>query len=411
MGGAKQEWEASLDRGYRLPQGVVCSMHFIDPLLVQTVMLGGYASTCDFCDRTGPEIAANLADVVAVIGDAFWEYWSNPDDEGIIWDAEEQQWFAELESIESILDWEFKEIVTDDTEIWERIVECFPDGEVCRRGYFRRTREQALRFGWRDFTERLKHDTRYVFLVEQSDVGTATFDDEGIPPSAMLERLGKLVFDHALVNEIDAGHVWYRARVHNCDAIISTATELGTAPRKFANTSNRMSPAGIPMFYGSLDVPTALAETWPETMADLCATTGAFASAREMTLIDLTELPDVPSILDLRQRTEREELIFLHDFVRDISAEIVRDGREHVDYVPTQVVTEYFRRVWTWEKGHPHGIMYRSAKTTSGVCCVLFVSNEGCADTVDGWDSIPEKMLGLDRDSLERHRRAEIPLN
>lgn len=36
-------------------------------------------------------------------------------------------------------------------------------------------------------------------------------------------------------------------------------------------------------------------------------------------------------------------LCFLQKFIHDITLPVELDGREHVDYVPTQVFTEYLR--------------------------------------------------------------------
>ena len=40
-------------------------------------------------------------------------------------------------------------------------------------------------------------------------------------------------------------------------------------------------------------------------------------------------------------------LVFLHHVAEDISCPIARDDRVHIEYVPTQVVTEYLLTVTT----------------------------------------------------------------
>jgi hypothetical protein len=55
----------------------------------------------------------------------------------------------------------------------------------------------------------------------------------------------------------------------------------------------------------------------------------------------------------LEARRERAELSFLHGFARDLSAQIERDNRIHIEYVPTQVVSEYLRRVFRDANGSP----------------------------------------------------------
>ncbi|WP_146060416.1 RES domain-containing protein [Amycolatopsis sp. CA-128772] len=66
--------------------------------------------------------------------------------------------------------------------------------------------------------------------------------------------------------------------------------------------------------------------------------------------------------------SQRYDLVFLHRFAADLGKPIALDGREHIEYVATQVVTEYLRFV---SSNAVDGILYRSAQN-DGVCCVLF---------------------------------------
>jgi hypothetical protein len=47
-----------------------------------------------------------------------------------------------------------------------------------------------------------------------------------------------------------------------------------------------------------------------------------------------------PSLFDEQRRHLRAGLSFLHDFAADLAKPIEKDGREHIEYVPTQIVTE-----------------------------------------------------------------------
>jgi hypothetical protein len=59
---------------------------------------------------------------------------------------------------------------------------------------------------------------------------------------------------------------------------------------------------------------------------------------------------------------------------------VTLDGREHVEYVPTQIVTEYFRRVFPQENdGVVDGLLYRSSRR-DGTCCVVFAKSSDVAD-------------------------------
>jgi RES domain len=87
-------------------------------------------------------------------------------------------------------------------------------------------------------------------------------------------------------------------------------------------------------------------------------------------------LPLIPSLSDPERRENYYELRFLHEFTRDLIEPVVLDGREHIDYVPTQVVTEYIR----WLPALAiDGILFASAQN-GGTSCVIFCGPEAYAD-------------------------------
>jgi len=108
-----------------------------------------------------------------------------------------------------------------------------------------------------------------------------------------------------------------------------------------------MSPAGIPMFYGAVDGYTAVAETPTGRIEkSQIISVAEFVSVKEFWVVDLSTLPRIPSRFSETSRHERGAIRFLHDFVSDLSKPVKKDGREHIEYVPTQIVTEYFRHVF-----------------------------------------------------------------
>lgn len=135
-----------------------------------------------------------------------------------------------------------------------------------------------------------------------------------------------------------------------------------------------MSPAGIPMFYGSDDKTTTLAEM-PELPRFYAIAT--FKTLRTLRVLDLTKV-EAPSIFDLSDQADYDWLVFMGQFLRDFSSPIERDDRIHIDYVPTQIITEYLRDV-KLDGGHLDGIKYRSSRNRGGVCYVLFIDKYGVA--------------------------------
>lgn len=76
----------------------------------------------------------------------------------------------------------------------------------------------------------------------------------------------------------------------------------------------------------------------------------------------------------LASRPKRmEALTFLRDFVESISRPVRKDGREHIDYVPSQVVCEYFATQFTIDGDvRLDGIAYPSTVRAGGTNLVLF---------------------------------------
>ena len=251
----------------------------------------------------------------------------------------------------------------------------------------------ALRYAWNGFREKVKHETRFVFL-SISEESSPHPDD--FTTSETLEKLIDIIQLRGVLTDIPASHIFYRGRmVDKPEPAGYDASTLGSPP-PMAASANRMSPAGISMFYGCDDIPTVVAEIGSHT-AKRFAVIGAFETTRPLRMVNLAVLPPIPSVFDSEQRKYYHELRFLHEFARDLSAPVVLDGREHIEYVPTQVVTEYMR----WLPAVAiDGILFASAQN-GGTSCVIFCGAEGCADAgkVTG-----ETMLRLKDGSIQTVR-------
>jgi hypothetical protein len=134
-----------------------------------------------------------------------------------------------------------------------------------------------------------------------------------------------------------------------------------------------MSPAGIPMFYGSDDKRTTLAEM-PELPKHYAI--GTFETQRPLRMLDLTQVR-APSIFDMTEEVDYDWLLFMGAFLDDFASPIERDDRIHIDYVPTQVITEYVRDAKLGGDPPLDGIKYRSARRNGGICYVVFIDEYG----------------------------------
>ena len=91
------------------------------------------------------------------------------------------------------------------------------------------------------------------------------------------------------------------------------------------------------MFYGGLERETAVQEV--KSNGPTAASIGQFELLDEIRVVDLTVLPPVRGLFADGTRQEKAAIAFLHQFVEDATLPIERDGREHIEYVPTQIVT------------------------------------------------------------------------
>ena len=159
------------------------------------------------------------------------------------------------------------------------------------------------------------------------------------------------------------------------------------------------------MFYGAFEMTTAQVEASVSMPLNpkWTLTGAAWRCAKPLRVLDLSDLPPVPSIF-AASREQRGALQFLWEFVKSITAPVVHDGREHIDYVPTQILTEYFReRVKCSDGSALNGIVYPTARRRDGRSVVVFASQKDLDP--DGMCGDEEPLLNLDPSSVRRLRR------
>lgn len=375
MGRAK-EWQLEQwDRGYSEADGDICAGCVNDPALKEWVANNTTAHACTFCGCESAEpIAASFDEFVGVVLTGVRFDWNHPDDEGIMYISAEGGYQASISDTWDVLaDYD----ISDDTDVVDAIMDVVGSDGWVEREYYVGDSSQRLEWGWDWFKQVVKHHTRYVFLTpDESDRMVE------VPPSKMLAAIGATVNDEladlSLINEIPIDTDLVRIRIGEKE--FHAAEEVGTPPAESANQPNRMSPAGIAMFYGAFDVDTAKAETFdPNQHAGQILSIARFRPTRALRVLDLADLPDIPSVFDENGHSRIHPLRFLHAFAQDIIQPIARDGREHIEYVPTQIVTEYFRRVFRDAGGASlDGLIYNSSRDGGKRAFVLFCENEQC---------------------------------
>jgi len=390
----------------------VCPKCIDDYALARFIRANAVKKTCDYCGRrskTRP-IAAPVDNVMTEISAGIRSEWRHPDSVGVPYESAEGGYQGNVIDTYDLINDKLWDVFTNE-DLRQDIIGSFDaQGAMwCDRHFWTLPPQKALRYGWEEFTKLVKHHIRYVFL-RASDDNRNYRGYEEIPPNLFLETLGQVIEEAGLVRMLPSNTRLFRARVHKRSKTLQNALDLGPPPADKAVYSNRMSPAGVSMFYGAFDRKTAIAEILDGSVkSGRVVTIAAFEIARTFPVLDLTKLPQVPSIFDSEERHKRPGIIFLRGFSTDLSRRIEKDGREHIEYVPTQVVTEYFRHVHIdQELGKIRGILYRSSQNSSGECCVMFFQNEQCCEIAPNWNSVTEEYnpteaqfwLGLDLHSL-----------
>ena len=367
MGQEKRLLEEQWERGWELVgDRFVCGACFDDAEIAAFIAENAEQPRCDYCKAAATEdqaIAAPVNSVFEFLADAIRYEWQDPSAEV---PAEGGEYVFPPSSTDDLV-WEIPiPIVTD--ALLEEFLDSFADLAWVPTHFFSLREDEALRSGWEDFVRHVTQRVRFFF----ADVPGSQYGD--IPVNDVLSRIESVVKRVGLISEMPGGTDVYRVRVHGLSKSPTSASDLGPPPPPLA-AQNRMSPAGISMFYGALDQATALEETPPSDW-EPAATVGVFVTRQPLLLFDLGDIPPAPSYWDPNERPRRRAIAFLHKFADAISIPIERDGREHINYVPTQVLTEYFRHVFRVDGQSIAGIRYRSAKNGGGVCVVLFAGNE-----------------------------------
>jgi hypothetical protein len=319
-----------------------------------------------------------MDEVVALVAESLTAEWS--DAYGLVlWDHEEQQYAFPVRETDDIL-WDENLGALGDA-FWD-IVNAIDTKDWCPRSFPSLSRSEVLMGSWNRLVQTVKHKRRFFFGFAPRLAQASEYFD----PLDLLKQIGRFAERFAVLRTVPPSTRFFRAQAHSATQVLVGCGRLGTAPSELALQSNRMSPAGIPMFYGATDTQTAVREVFDDTRVRPVVTVATFATTKPLVVLDLTAVPNVPSIFDEVRRHQRGPIEFLRSFAREIAKPIARDEREHIEYVPSQVVTEYFRDLYETRKGDKvSGILYSSVKRKGGVCCVLFASNEECGGDADAW--------------------------
>lgn len=392
MGGASRAYEERLDRAWSGSDNRICAECLTDDALkvvVRAEEVTGEGS-CLACDQEPSApfdvlLEAFVDGVNFLFEDALNTVMYVSAEGGFVGGKTTDSWDL-MEQFEDCFETENGHLILDEIRL------CLDDKTWVDREDPDFGPEAMLEQAWKDFCMSIKYESRFVFWLAKKSKADLDHPQDEFTPASALHHVGELIEELQLYKSYEKGEVFFRAQTFDKQEVpLSASKRLGTAPAKYALQGNRMSPAGIPMFYASESEAVALDEVGVR-LDHNAASVGQFSATKELNVVDLTALPPMPSPFDKEKRDQRWMISFLKSFVSEISQPIEL-GRDQVDYVPTQVMTEYLLRI---HEGHKRidGIRFQSAAHPGGINVALDIANENFIEaTVVGDQSTLQMQL------------------
>ena len=358
----------------------VCAECFVDSGVREFIENNETKAQCSFCSgKPGEAPVALLEEVKDHIKTCIYEEYD---------DAENQLAYDEGEYVGA--HWDTEDLLVDeigldlpkdnDEKLLTELLGCLGDITWCERNGYGLDDQNRARFSWARFCEVVMHRRRFFFSDYEKEPYEETYS-----PGEVLDKLFQDAERYDLFQVLPPDSKLFRVRLQKAGNELTTAQDLGPPPKGLAKQSNRMSPPGIPMFYACDDPETALRETANEEGAFAIS---CFETRRPATILDLTDIPPVPSLFqaipDSLEFRPREVLVFLNHVADEMSKPIQRDDRVHINYVPTQVVTEYIRSQLISENAPIDGIKYTSAVHPRHASYVIFATQDDLLPAPEG---------------------------
>ncbi|MDB4925484.1 HEPN-associated N-terminal domain-containing protein [Mucilaginibacter sp.] len=357
----------------------LCSNHITDNPIKAFIKKTGSIGECSYCGKK--KNVTSFIKVASFIKKGILRFYGDANNEGCSWDKEEQKSLVATYDTEELLKDKINLRVDNDLLMCD-LIDYLGDGTWCKLDPYGDDEDEELSYNWDEFKRVVKHVSRYVFF------GSKQFKSgmNGAYVDNILYEIGKRVNKLKLFSTLEPGTDFYRCRRHSFKKKPVKAEDFTSPSNDEAKFPNRMSPAGISMFYAAFNPETAYEETLdPNSKFPIeIMSTGVFKNNKELTLINLARLPPLPSIFDQKKSSDYYSMVFLEKFVNDLSATVAKDGSEHIEYIPTQIITEYFRYTHGDLTGKIiDGIIYPSSRNPGNEACVLFFDQSQCLEKMD----------------------------
>ena len=352
--------------------------------------------SCSFCDAEHVSVV-DFDDLLERVEEVIFKHFSRAVDELPQDPEEESGYFGTTFDTQDVLDTLGLDFPGDhDNEIRGRVWRYFNDHEPwCELDWTVLDDKAALVWSWEQFCEAIKHERRFFFLksAHNNNDESEEFDRDHVSFNDLLQQIATLSEKTGLIKTLPVGTLLYRGRTYKMGDKPTTALQLGPPPPDMALQSNRMNPPGIPMMYVADTKACALKELGILGVGEL-ACVASFEVAAPLRILDYSKLPPAPGHFSKASRRKILLHQFLRHFVREIIKPVARDDRNHLDYLRSQVVTEYLRD-YAFVDGSIHGVRYPSTVTKQGTNVVLFGGPELVDPSPSPWPNDPDNFLRL----------------
>lgn len=397
MGGAKQNYLEDLERGFSVENNLyVCEYHFQDKDILEYFSTNGdIRLDCSFCENVETQ-KISWNELLEIIVPCIRYFYDDPAN-GLSYISAEGGYIGNtydtLELLQDVIG------LDADFEIIEEISDSILQDAWTEAEFYGESYSNQLIYNWKSFEALVKYKVRYIFNdIEDKDVF-----DYRYRPFLILKDIGDFIKKLNLIVSIPEKNnlfnqeiSFYRARQHRKEIRVDRCIDIGSAPSQYAG-SNRFSAEGISIFYGAEDEETAIKEIIISSKTDDIVSTGRFIPNKDLNLIDLRNIEPIGFF-----KKEQLELIeptkFLMEFVKNISKKTTNDSNQRIDYVPSQIVTEFFRFVLPKTIGKEiHGIVYKSTLNPGKDCFAIFADGTQCSDEENLTNEV---ILYLKKDSI-----------
>lgn len=364
----------------------LCSCHFTNSYLQKYIEENGDCGTCTYCGLKGRVI--DFAVFVEYVGGRLSEYLQDLDSADLplasgLFELDDEDipglrrigpyMFSKdadyFESTDEAI--ECFDLEPDSDELYKDLLACLHLEYKIRRDPNSPLMSDELAYSWHQFCDLVKRKQRYTFFH------SPLFDEHVVErsPNGLSDILSELGYLVRNVEKVVAkGTFIYRGRPTNNEGSVTCFKDLTSSPVKFAKV-NRLNPAGISMFYGSFEPDTPIKEIRNYSY-DPFIYLGEFETLKDLHVVDLCNLPKI----DFWMPHGWQEFSFLSHFHDEISKPISQEDIPDIEYIPSQIFTEYIKCLCKTSDGNPYdGIVYRSS-LTGRKNVVLFYDNSSSVE-------------------------------